>query len=433
MPTSLALIDCNNFFVSCERVFNPALENRPVVVLSNNDGCVVARSAEAKKIGIPMAAPYFQVARELKRAGGVALSSNYALYADLSRRAMRVLRQFSDQQEVYSVDECFLDLGNLRSDEAKRLGQVIRQTVHQQVGLPVCVGIASSKTLAKLASEVAKKQPQCQGVCNFNALDAGVLDSLFQATPVSEVWGVGRKLVDKLAARHIHTVLDLKRASPQLMRHHLSVVVERTIEELNGVSCLPLVAFRPARQQIMSSRSFGTPVLELQDLSEAVLTYLARAAEKLRGQQSLATQLSVYVRSNPYRKMALYAPWQDVKLPWATDDNRLMGRLAVQALREIYRPGYAYQKAGICLSGLLPSASAREPVQADLFSESEFGAPHQTGANQLMQTVDAINRRWGKGSLRLLGEGLAQTWQARAERKSPNFTTALADIPVARA
>lgn len=410
---SFALIDVNNFYVSCERLFNPRLAGRAVVVLSNNDGCVIARNAAAKALGIAMAVPYFQAAKLLRPHGGVALSSNYALYADMSNRVMRILASYSPQQEVYSIDECFLDMAGM-SELATR-GRQMRERIGQWVGLPVCVGFAASKTLAKLANHCAKKGlAGSDGVCDFHALPAAAVDRLLERLRASEVWGVGRRLGEQLAALGINSARQLRDADASRLRRRFSVTMERTIMELRGVSCLSLEEMAPAKQQIMCSRSFGQPVFDLADLREAVASYCARAAEKLRGQGSLSSAVQVYLQTNPFRPdEAQYCPALSVPLPYASADSRLIVRAALAGLAAIYRPGYRYKKAGVMLLGLQPAGQ----VTASLFETSK---PHSAA---LMQAIDAINRRQGQGSIRLAAEGLLKPWQMRRERMSPCYTT----------
>jgi DNA polymerase V len=294
MQRTIALVDCNNFYVSCERLFQPGLEGKPVVVLSNNDGCVVSRSKEVKDLGITMALPWFQMKDIAKQHGIIAFSSNYTLYADISNRVMSLLSRFSPNQEVYSIDECFLELTGMASlENISEYGQQIRQSIKKCVGIPVCIGIASSKTLAKLANQVAKKQPRMNSVCDFNAISKNTLDELLATLPVGEVWGVGRRSTVKLLEMDIHTVLDLKRTPPKRIRDEFSVVLERTVEELNGVACIELDDVVPDKQQIICSRSFGTLVSNLPDLEQAAIAYTTRAAERLRHQHSIASGIQI--------------------------------------------------------------------------------------------------------------------------------------------
>ena len=426
MPGNLALIDCNNFYASCERVFNPSLEGKPIVVLSNNDGCVVARSQEVKDLGIKMGVPWFQIEGLARRHGIEAFSSNYALYADMSNRVMAILSTFSPQQEVYSIDECFLDLAGFERRGMTRYGQAMRGAIRRWVGLPVCVGIAPTKTLAKLANHMAKKRPRFDGVCNFNEMTPGEVDAITAELPVGEVWGVGGRIAERLQRIGIHTVRDLRQSSPKAMRQQFSVVMERTVAELNGESCLALEELAPAKKQIMSSRSFGRPVYALDELVESLASYMSRAAEKLRRQHSLAGGVQVYIRTNPFKEMEpQHSQGLILPLPDPTDDTRQLVSAAIAILRHLYRPGFAYAKAGVMLTDII-AADQRLPT---LFDDAVGLARNKN----LMQAVDRINRAFGHGTIRLAAEGIEQHWKMRAGRRSPAFTTRLAEIPVARA
>ena len=297
-----ALVDGNNFYVSCERVFNPKLEGRPVVVLSNNDGCAVARSAEVKALGVKMGAPWFQMRDLARKHGIIALSSNYALYADMSNRMMAILAEFSPDQEIYSIDECFLGMQGFGNFDLIEYGQIIRRRVRQWTGIPVCVGIAPTKTLAKLANHCAKKElAGSNGVCDFGQMSDQDRTRLFSGIAVGEIWGVGRQLTGKLNDLGIACVEALRTADQKTLRREFSVVMERTVMELNGVSCMELEEAVPNKQQIMSSRSFGNYVYDIGQLGEAVSSYIAIAAEKLRSQRSLAGMVQVYIRTNPHK------------------------------------------------------------------------------------------------------------------------------------
>jgi len=426
MSRTLALIDCNNFYVSCERVFNPKLQGMPVVVLSNNDGCVVARSNEVKALGVRMGVPWFQI-QDLARTHGIlAFSSNYTLYADMSNRVMRLLSRFSPNQEVYSIDECFLDLTGFEHIGLTSYGQEIRKTILRHVGLPVCVGMASTKTLAKLANHVAKKRELFDGVCDFTAFSAKDLDTLLAEIEVGEVWGVGPRIAPRLADMGIITVLDLKRAQPPWIRQRFSLTLAKTVAELNGDSCIDMEDVAPPRQQIMSSRSFGTPVFELAELQQSVASYTARAAEKLRDQASLAGAVQVYIQTNPFKEtVPQYSQSLTVPVPTPTSDTRPLLSAALAGLRQIYRSGFAYSKSGITLMNLIP---ANRRV-ATLFDDPEQLAR----SDALMKAMDRINRHFGKGTIRLLGEGIDQRWKMRANNKSPCYTTRITDLVVARA
>lgn len=420
-----ALIDGNNFYVSCERVFNPSLEGRPVVVLSNNDGCAVARSAEAKALGIAMGQPWFQIQSMARSHGLVALSSNYELYADMSNRMMRVLAEFSPRQEVYSIDECFLDLVGMDGD-LTALARAMRERVVKWIGIPVGIGIGATKTQAKLANHLAKKQPHWQGVCDLTALDEPVVEQLMARVDVGDVWGVGRRLKDQLKARGIGSALDLKRADPAVIQRQFSVVLARTARELQGISCLPLETVSAARQQIMVSRSFGKPVWYLPELRQAVTAHMSRAAEKLRSQGSVAQLVQVFIRTNPFSQRPFHAQSITLPLAVASDDTRVLVRIAQQGLARIYRPGFAYQKAGVVLIDIQPKGQG---AMADLFCDSR----QDQRADRLMQTMDAINARMGKHTLKLAGEGFTQPWAMKHNRHSPAYTTDIRQLAWAMA
>ncbi|MHB1084897.1 MAG: Y-family DNA polymerase [Thiobacillus sp.] len=418
---TFALIDGNNFYVSCERVFNPGLEGRPVVVLSNNDGCVVARSAEVRALGVKMGAPWFQLKDTARQHGILAFSSNYALYADMSNRMMRVLGTYSPQQEIYSIDECFLGFDGFPAAELAAIGQRIRRQVKQWVGLPVCVGIGATKTLAKLANHCAKKGlAGSDGVCDFGRMHAEELDALFARIDVNEVWGVGRRLTEKLTGLGIASVRDLRDADAVTLGEAFSIVLQRTVMELRGVSCLELEELAPAKKQIISSRSFGAYIYTLPELEEAVSTYIARAAEKLRRQHSVAGALQVFIRTNPFKpEHPQYQRGLTVPLPVPSGDTRTLTRFALWGLKHLFKPGYAYQKAGVMLMELRAAGSE----QGQLFDTAPPDRP------ALMNVIDRANALWGHGTLRLASEGVAKPWQMRRERVSPGYTTRWEDLP----
>ena len=422
-----ALVDCNNFYASCEKLFDPKLKDRPVVVLSNNDGCVVARSAEAKALGIPMGVPWFKLKDDARRHGIVALSSNYALYADLSNRVVEVLKMFSPHIEVYSIDESFLELSGFRSVDYPVYGAEIRQRVADWLGLAVCVGIGPTKTLAKLANHAAKKNLAGRGgVCDFTAMSPEALNQLFERIEVDEVWGVGRKIDARLREMGICTVRQLRDADAELLRSRFSVVLERTVRELRGVSCLGLEEVVPDKQQIMSSRSFGQLVFDLEELEEAVASYVAKAAEKLRCQNTLAGALQVYIRTNVFKpEVPQYQRVVTVPLPEATADTRVLTTWALRVLRRIYRPGFGYHKAGIALLNIVPAANR----QFSLFAGGEQDARSQA----LMSVLDGINSKYGRGTMHLAAEGVEKVWQMRRGNLSPSYTTKWDELAIARA
>jgi DNA polymerase V len=417
---TVALVDGNNFYVSCERVFNPRLEGRPVVVLSNNDGCAVARSAEVKALGVRMGTPWFQLRDLAIKHGIIALSSNYALYADMSNRMMAVLADYSPEQEIYSIDECFLGLDGFAEYDLVAYGQTIRQRVRQWVGIPVCVGIAETKTLAKLANHCAKKNlAGSNGVCDLSGMTEAEVSRLFSTIEVGEIWGVGPRLSKKLIARGIATVEALRTADAKTLRREFSVVLERTIAELNGVMCVDMEEAAPNKQQIISSRSFGSYVYDLAPLGEAVATYIATAAAKLRRQGSLAGMVQVYIRTNPHKAdVPQYQPSLTIPMPEATDGTMRLTQVALWGLQRIYRPGFTYQKAGVALLSL---SDAGTP-QLALFSKVRDNTT-------LMNVMDQINAVWGRGTLRSAAEGTRREWKMKRERMSPAYTTRWDQLP----
>jgi DNA polymerase V len=422
----IALVDCNNFYVSCERMFNPKLEGKPVVVLSNNDGCAVARSNEVKALGIKMGEPWFRMKDIAKQHGIIALSSNYTLYGDLSARVMATLAEFSPQQEVYSIDECFLDLSGFDPSALEDYGQTIRKTVKRNVGIPVCVGIADTKTLAKLANHCAKKGLAGKnGVCDFGQLGTQQLSELFARIPAGDVWGVGRRTTATLATLNINTVEDLRSANPEYLRQQFSVVLMRTVNELNGVPCIELEEAGAARQQIMVSRSFGAPVSAFDDLSESVAYYTTRAAEKLRRDASVAASLCVFIHTNPFKENEeQYSRSVVVPLPQPTDDTSKLVTAALSGLKSIYKPNLRYKKSGVLLMGLHEKGAA----QRTLFDDPA----EQSRSDRMMYVMDAINQRMGKDSVTVGATGTKQRWAMRREQMSPNYTSDWNELMEAR-
>ncbi|MBA2482885.1 MAG: Y-family DNA polymerase [Nitrosomonas sp.] len=422
--STFALIDGNNFYVSCERVFNPKLEGKPVVVLSNNDGCAVARSQEAKALGIKMGAPWFQMQTLARKHSIIALSSNYTLYADMSNRMMAVLRQFSPSQEVYSIDECFLGLDGFNTDLTV-YGQAIRRQVKCWTGLPVCVGIGSTKTLAKLANYIAKKQSEWEGVCDLGKLPEHALNDLLACIEVGEVWGVGRRIREKLMHLGINSVLDLKQADMAFIGRYFSVVTQRTVMELRSVSLLQLEEVTPARQQIMCSRSFSSPVEQLADLEQAIISYMTRAAEKLRRQSSLCRAIHIFIRTSPFReKDAQYSQGLTITLPGATCNTLTLAKGGLWGLKRIYRSGYRYAKAGVILMDLAPAEMRQASLLIDHVADNSTA--------QLMQTMDLINQQMGKDMVFLAGAGIEKKWHMKQENKTPCYTTEWKELAIAQ-
>lgn len=423
-----ALVDCNNFYVSCERAFNPRLENTPLVVLSNNDGCAVARSNEVKALGVKMGMPWFQMQDLARQHGIVALSSNYTLYADMSNRVMTVLRDFSPDIEIYSIDESFLSLNGLGTLWASpaALGQAIRHRVLRWVGLPVCVGIAPSKTLAKLANHVAKKNPDCNGVCDFSTMPADQLEALLNQIDVGEVWGVGRRISERLRSMDVETVGALRRASPKWLRTHFGVVMERTGSELRGLSCLSMEAVVPPKKQIICSRSFGTMVTTMTELAEAVSTYVARATEKLRHQNSVCGAIHVFVMTNRFREQdPQYSNGMTIPLPNPSADTRILTGAALFGLGRIFREGYQYKKAGVMLMDLSPNS-----VQQGSLFDAGVSSEH---SENVMAALDALNGTYGRDTVYLGSSGIQARWAMRSDNRTPRYTTNWNEVPTTKA
>jgi len=439
-----ALVDVNNMYVSCERVFRPALNGRPVVVLSNNDGACIARSNEAKDLGIKMAQPWFQV-RHLERAAGlIALSANFELYGDMSSRMMSIVGQYAPRQEVYSIDESFLDLAGVRGD-LTAMGREMRSHVLQWTGLPASVGFGPTKTLAKLANHVAKMADRKPGsypvrlaqVCDLGEMTRADLEEVFGATEIGNVWGVGRRMTARLNDGGIKTVLDLVKADVATLRKQFSVVLEKTVLELRGTSCLRVDEEPAAQQQVMCSRSFGEPVPDLPGLTEVVSQFASRVAEKARKQQACAGAVHVFITTSPFRKHdRQHSPSITVPLARPSADTRVVIQTAVRALSGMYRPGFNYLKAGVMLVDLQPRHL--QQGELDLFSSEpeQLSKAVSRDPSQLMAAVDALNRRFGRGAVTVasaMHRMGRKTNAGRQERRSPRYTTRLDEIAVARA
>lgn len=420
MQTVFALIDCNNFYASCEKLFRPDLKHTPIVVLSNNDGCVVARSKEAKALGIKMGVPMFQIQDEIKQHGIVCFSSNYALYADLSNRVMTILEEEAPRLEVYSIDEAFMDLTGVdHVTDLLTFGKQIKAKVDQWTGITVGVGIAPTKTLAKLANHAAKKYPATGSVVNL--MDPDRQKRLLALVDVSDVWGVGRRTTAKLKVRGIHTALDLANADPKSIRSEFSVVLERTVRELNGVSCLDLELVRPTKQQIICSRSFGHKVTDKRELREAIAKYTTRAAEKLRGEKRLCRVISVFIRTSPFiPNEPQYAKTLSVELPNPTDDTRDLLDVADVLLHRLYRANYRYAKGGVMLADFYEHGA----FQQDLFRVNST----KQNSNALMKVVDTINHS-GLGKVFFASQGVSPQWSMKRQHLSPAYTTRWDELP----
>ncbi len=430
-----ALVDGNNFYVSCERAFRPTLKTRPVVVLSNNDGCAIARSNEAKALGIKMGQPWFECRKLAEEHGVIALSANFTLYGDMSDRMMSIAAGLGPSQEVYSIDESFIDLTGVRGDVTAR-ARLMRERILEWIGIPTGIGIGPTKTLAKLANHVAKNADRKPGsyptelarVCNLESLPASDLDAVLEATDVGEVWGIGRRIAHQLTTESVTNVLQLVQIDPATVRRRWSVVLERTVRELQGQQCITLEDQPPPKKEIAFTRSFGQPVTGIADLVEAVSAFASGTAGKLRKQNSLAGQLLVFIHTSPFRPGPKYSRSITVPLRRPTADTNLLVAAAVAGLKVIYKPGYDYIKAGVMLLDL----------QADTFYQGELSLePDEVhDRSKLMDTLDKLNDRYGRGTLKVASEGLAgdkRVWSMRQQLRTPHYTTNWDHMPVARA
>ncbi len=428
MPTTnklFALVDCNNFYASCERLFRPDLEGKPIVVLSNNDGCVIARSNEAKALGIPMGAPLFKVRALLDRHRVEVFSSNFALYGDLSYRVMELLRQNEYHVEVYSIDEAFLSLPVAGGWD--RLGYLLglRAQILKEVGIPVSIGVARTKTLAKVANRIAKKNPHYRGVFDLEAAE-GQLDSILAGVEVADIWGIGRRSTEKLNLRGIVTALDLKQADEKLVRKLLTVTGARTRLELHGIPCIPLELSPPSPKSMVTSRSFGRPVADFEQLREAVISYTSMVAEKLRRQGLEADCLHLFITTGPFARDSSYSASQTVTLPQPTASTAQLIAAALRVLKAIYRQGPRYRKAGVMLTGLIKPGY--RPV--DLF------APPQPARDdrKLMAALDTINGKWGRQTIQYgMTAEADKPWGMQQGRRSPAYTSKWEDVAVVKA
>ena len=407
----LALVDCNNFYASCERVFNPSLEGVPIVVLSNNDGCAVARSNEAKALGIKMGEPFFKIKALCQWRQVRVFSSNYELYGDLSRRVTHVLRRFAPQIEVYSIDESFLYLDELEDPLA--FAEELRQTVKQWTGIPVSIGLGPTKTLTKLANRVAKKT-------GVGCLIAD--EKMFPDVEVQDIWGIGRRLGRRLRELGIRTAEKLVATSPAILRRIGGVQLERTLRELQGMRCWGMEESAP-RQNMCSSRSFGHPVTELSDMEEALTSYVMNAVKRMRSEESQATGIQVFIETNPFKDTPQHHDSRSATLLEATDDLLSINSVALRLLRQVFRDGFAYKKCGVLLLGLEPKSLR----QAHLFPSIDLEK-----RAKLNTAIDLIQEQYGNRAIFPASRGVHQTWKMRRNQSSPRWTTQWDEIPVVK-
>jgi len=417
----VALVDCNSFYASCEQVFNPKIRNKPVVVLSNNDGIVVAASKEAKAVGLTLGVPIFK-AKDLLKSGKVyAFSSNYTLYGDMSWRVMEILSHFTTEIEVYSIDEAFLNLTGFNYTNLTAYSHEIRNTIKKWTKIPVSIGIASTKTLAKVANKLAKKFPKAHGVLDLT--NSPYLEKALSIIDVDDVWGVGRQYAKFLRRHGINTALDLSYAEDGWVKKHMTVMGLRTVHELRGIPSISMELSPPTKKQVCVSRSFGSLVTKLSDLEEAVASYTTRASEKLRKENSATRTIMIFLRTNRFKKEPQYVKSTIIKLPVPTDSTQELIQYARKGLKSIYRTGYLFQKAGVVLSDLCPS----NQIQTNLFDMI-----NRDKSRKLAHVLDQINGGMGTGTVRSAAEGIKQTWQTKFNQRSPRYTTRWDELPVVR-
>jgi len=421
MTPVFALVDCNNFYVSCERVFSPRFRERPVVVLSNNDGCIIARSGEAKKLGIKMGMPCFQARPLIEKHGVVALSSNYALYGDMSRRVMNILLRFSPEMEVYSIDEAFLNVSGLNWSKRRSLARELMDTVYRWTGIPVSIGMAETKTLAKLAVHFAKGSKKAAGIVDL--VTSSYLEPALEMTSVRDVWGVGGRTATRLEKWGIGTARQLRDADGQWLRQKLGVNGRRLALELQGIACYGIEEEPLIPKSVRCSRSFREPVADIAAMKEAIASYISRAAFKIRNHGLSAASLTVFLRTSRFGSGDHYYNAATIELPVSSQSTRELLGYALKAVDGIFRPGYRYKKAGVLLHGLLP-VSQVQPSMIDTIDRRREEC--------LMSAVDGINNRLGNGIIRFAAEGLKQPWRLKADNLTPAYTTRWSDIPVVK-
>ena len=417
----IALVDCNSFYVSCERLFNPSIIKKPVIVLSSNDGCVISRSTEAKSLGIKMGEPYFKVEKIVKRNDIKVFSSNYALYGDISRRVMKTLRQFSPQIEIYSIDEAFLNLSSIKDEDLLEHGNKIRKTVLMWTGIPTSIGIATTKTLSKAANHIAKKEKT--GVINF--INSKQIDNLLAEIKINDVWGVGRQLTKFYIKNGIDTAYQLKNISNSWIKKNTNVFGSRTAMELRGISCISLERHQEKRKNCCVSRSFGKKVTELEELKESITTHCLNAAEKIRIDKQGTKKITVFIRTSPFQKdNDYYSNMKNIDLPIRTNDSIELIKQALIALKCIYKKGYRYQKSGIILSEL---------KDINIYKKNLFsGIVGEEKRSKLMKAMDSANFKYGRNALSIAQAGLKKGWNVKRKHSSKIDTASLNFLPTVR-
>ena len=412
----IALIDCNSFYVSCERLFNPKIRKKPVVVLSNNDGCIISRSNEAKALGIKMGEPYFKAKDIIVKNNVQVFSSNYSLYGDLSRRVMRTLKRFNSDIEIYSIDEAFIDLSNFPDNEIEKVAQEIRSTVLQWTGIPTSIGVAKTKTLSKVANHIAKKKQS--GITSFIGVEN--IDLLLEKVDINDVWGVGRQLTKFYHKNGIYNAKQLKNKSNTWIKKSSNVLGSRTAMELRGISCIDLEKTKSKRKSCVVSRSFGQRVEKYQELKEAVASYCLNASEKIRSESLITKSITVFIRTSPFQsRFGYYSNSKTIDFPIATSDSIEIVKTALTALESIFKNGYRYQKAGVLLSGL----------SEDTKNKNLFSTEKDEKIKCLMKSIDNTNYRYGRSSISLASAGVQKRWNLKREHSSKIDTSDFYCLP----
>jgi DNA polymerase V len=419
MSKIYALVDCNNFYTSCEAIFNPSLKGKPVVVLSNNDGCVIARSEEAKKTGIKMGIPVFEIGDLIKKNNVYVFSTNYALYGDISQRVMTTLASMAPEIEIYSIDEAFLDLTNIPVEKLSKLASRIREKVFRWTGIPVSVGVAPTKTLSKIANHIAKSEQKYNGILDL--INHPDINGLLKEFPVGEIWGIGEKFEEFFRRSHIYNALDLKNSDENRIKEHLGVMGQRLVLELRGTVCYPMNQNPDSKKEITTSRSFGHPVESYEELAQATTSYVSKVALKLRKQKSLAQSLLIFIMTNKYANGPKYVNYKIIRLPVASNQTRELIHFSLIALKQLYRKGYLYKKSGIVVSEIIPEKG----VQAGLWDDA-----NRQKNRKLMEVIDKINKKAGADQVKFAIQGSDETWKMKQANLSPHYTTRWKDILV---
>ena len=417
---SIALIDCNSFYASCERIFNPKLLGKPIVVLSNNDGCIITRSAEAKALGIKMGEPYFKAKKIIEKNNVKVFSSNYSLYGDISQRVMEILLGFSPEVEIYSIDEAFLNFKGFKNHELLTYCKHIRQTIKQWVGIPVSIGVGSTKTLSKIANHLAKKEADYEGICILKGDEK--IEEALNRIEIGDVWGIGRRLSKFLRNYEVRTAKQFAFLDRRWIRKNMGVVGEKIQLELCGVSCLDLELLPSPKKSCCVSRSFSRPIEKIEELQESIANYGSRVAEKIREEDLIAQSMSIFVLTNHFnKKEKQYSSSIKLQLDYPTSDSKLIVKRAVEGIKRIYKEGYRYKKAGIILYELHSSSSVRGLLDYD-----------KPRTDSLMRSLDEINYRYGSATLRLAAEGIRRSWHMRREKVSPCYTTSFDQLMIVK-